>query len=301
MSPENNKKNLTAELALFMVAVIWGMNPPIIKVGLQYLPPQPYNLARMIVGAAIALIALAISGTYRPMNRADFWKIFRISAFGFFIFQLFFTEGIQRTTSGNASFMLCLMPVSVLLLNKFCGIEKITRPTVIGIFCSVCGITLIVLGAGKEISLASNHLMGTIFILLSQAGYAYYTVFSKELLERYSTYQITAYLMVITALLLLIASSPVITEVSWTSIPWSGWASVVFSGMIALCLCNFLWIWGLGIIGTSRAAIFNNLSPVFAIATGYYLLGETFGLLQAAGAAFVFLGVYITRNRNQFL
>lgn len=47
-----------------------------------------------------------------------------------------------------------------------------------------------------------------------------------------------------------------------------------FSGVLALCLCNFLWIWGTGVIGTARVAIFNNVSPVFAVATAYFLLGE---------------------------
>ena len=66
-----------------------------------------------------------------------------------------------------------------------------------------------------------------------------------------------------------------------------------------MCLCNFLWIWGTGIIGTSRVAIFNNLSPVFAVITAYLLLGETFGIVQTVGAAGVFAGVYITRNRDR--
>lgn len=52
-------------------------------------------------------------------------------------------------------------------------------------------------------------------------------------------------------------------------------------------------------IGTGRASVFNNLTPVFAVVTAYFLLGETFGTLQAAGAVFVFGGVYITRNRDR--
>jgi len=84
-------------------------------------------------------------------------------------------------------------------------------------------------------------------------------------------------------------------------VPAIAWASIFFSGILGLCIGNFLWIWGSGIIGTSRVAIFNNLSPVFAVITAYFLLGETFGPLQAAGAACVFAGVYITRNRDRFL
>ena len=296
-----HKKSHFAELILLLVAIIWGINPPIIKLGLQFLAPQPYNVARMLVASVVALIALWLSGSYRRVSRADLWKLCQVSALGFFVFQLFFTEGIQRTTSGNASFMLCLMPVSVLLLNKFFGLETITRPVVIGIACSISGIALIVVGAGRELSLSSGHLLGTLFILVSQAGYAYYTVFSKELLARYSSYQVSAYLMVITSVMLLAVSAPEVTSVAWLELPLAAWTSVLFSAVLALCLANVLWIWGTGVIGTSRAAIFNNLSPVFAVITAYLLLGETFGALQAAGAAFVFAGVYITRHKDRWL
>jgi len=296
-----HKKSLFAEIVLVLVAVVWGINPPAIKLGLQYIPPQPYNVARFIVASVVALLALWLSGSYRRVSRADLRTFGRVSAFGFFVFQVLLTEGIQRTTAGNASFMLCLMPVSVLLINKLYGLERITRPVVVGIAFSLAGVALIVVGAGRELSLASDHLLGTLLILVAQGAYAYYMVFSRELLARYSSYQVTAYLIVITSAMLLAVSAPEVMRVPWTQVPPVAWASVLFSGILGLCIGNFLWIWGSGIIGTSRVAIFNNLSPVFAVITAYFLLGETFGGLQAAGAACVFAGVYITRNRDRFL
>ena len=294
------KRTRLAEFALLFAAIVWGVNSPVIKLGLQYAPPQPYNIARLLLASLFSLTLLACSGKYRRMARADLWLLFRISLIGFFVFQYFFIEGIQRTSAGNAAFMLCLMPLSVLLLNKLYGLEKMTRAVLVGIVCSIAGIVLIVIGAGREISLAGSHLLGTIFLVISQAGYAYYTVFSRELLTRYSTYQITAFLMLMTSTLLLAVSAPEMARVAWTALPATAWGSILYSGLLALFLCNFLWIWATGIIGTSRTAIFNNISPVFAVIAGYFMLGETFGLLQFAGAALVFYGVYVTRNRNRF-
>ena len=294
-------KALFVEIVLIVVAIVWGINPPVIKLGLQHIPPQPYNLARMVIACIVSLVALWLSGTYRKPAKEDVWKLLRVSAIGFFTFQILITEGLQRTTAGNASFIMCLMPVGVMLLNKLFGLEQITRAVVVGIACSISGVSLIVLGTGKEFSLEGHHLIGTLCVLGSQFGYAYYTVFSKELLERYSTYQITAGLMVFTTLLLLMATFNDLLAVDWLAVPATGWGSVLFSGLLALCISNFLWIWGTGILGTSRVAIFNNISPVFAVITGYFLLGETFGILQTVGAAFVFTGVYITRNRDRFL
>ena len=289
---------VVAESLLLLVALIWGLNPPVIKVGLQYLSPQPYNVARFIVACGVAVVALALSRDRRRPAGPDLWKLFRASALGFFVFQLFFTEGIQRTTSGNASFILCLMPVSVIVLNRLLGLEKITRPVVVGIAFSVAGVVLILRGTDRELSLASAHLHGSLMLLVSQAGYAYYTVVTKDLRERYSTYQLTTYLMLFTTLLLAAVSLPDALAVNWAEVPATGWASILFSGVLALCLSNFLYIWCIGLVGSSRAAVYNNLCPVVTVGAAYIMVDEHFGVLQAAGAALVLLGVFITRKRR---
>lgn len=287
---------LFAEAALAFVVFVWGVNPVVMKLGIQFLPPQSYNLARMMIASAVALTALWLSGSYRRPNRNDWGALLRIAALGFFPFQLLITEGLARTTAGNASFIMCLLPVGVALFNRWFGLENITRAVLAGIASSVLGVALIVAGSGKEFSLAGGHLWGALLVLAAEAGYAYYTVRSKDLLARYSGYQVTAILMVMTTMLLFCATLPSVISVRWHEVPAVAWGSVAFSGIFALCVCNFLWIRVTAILGTSRVAVFHNLLPLFAVAAAYLLLDETFGLIQAVGAAFILLGVYITRR-----
>lgn len=286
------------EFVLLIVAIIWGFNPVIIKIGMQHLPPETYNLARMIVASVISLVALVLSGSWRRPSRRQFWAMLRITAVGFCLFQICLIAGLQRTTAGNTSFLLCLVPVSVVLLNRFYGLESLSRAMTVGIACSISGVLLIVVGAGKEFSLAGQHLIGTLLILAAQLSYAYYMISSKELQASHSVYQITAGQMLFTSLLMLPTTFPEITTVRWLDVPAIAWGSVLFSGVLGLCVCNFLWIWGSGILGTSRVSIFNNISPVFTVISAYFILGESFGILQSLGAACVFIGVYITRRHR---
>ena len=293
------RASLLPELVLFAVAAVWGINPPVIKLGLQSIPPQPYNVARLVVACLVSFLALYASRCHRRPSRGDLWRIFKVSAFGFFVFQIFFAEGIARTTSGNASFILCLMPASVLLINRLFGLETISRSVAAGIACSILGVAVIVVGSGRALSVDPAHASGALLLVVSQGGYAYYTVFSRELQKRYSTFQITAYLMAFTTLLLGVATLRETLAVDWAAVPATAWGSVLFSGALALCAGNFLWIWAAGAIGSSRTAVFNNLSPIFAVATGYVLLGESFGVVQVGGALLIVAGVSITRRRRQ--
>lgn len=117
----------------------------------------------------VALLALGLS---RSLSSAYALRSVGTSScqfFGFFVFQVCFTEGIQRTTSGNAAFMFCLLPVFVLLLNRFYGFDSINRAVVVGIACSIAGISLIVLGAGRKSALPEIICWG--FAHLGVAGW----------------------------------------------------------------------------------------------------------------------------------
>ena len=290
---------IKAELTLFAVAFIWGVNPPIMKLGLECLPPILYNTVRMAFAGICAILAVWLTGQYRPMNKQDMLEMLKLSVFGFLVFQLFFTWGVQRTTAGNASLILGLLPVGVVIIHRICGIEVITRQMAAGIVLSFAGIVLIVIGSGKEMSLASDHLIGGLFLIIAQIGYAYFMIFSKPLTVKYPHYQTTAFALIVNTIIFFLISLSDIVSTDWLALPLQGWISTFFSGVFAIAAGNFLWIWGVTVIGSTKAAMFNNIAPIIAIVFGYILLGENFGLIQGLGAVIAFGGLYLTRTKTR--
>lgn len=286
------------EGVLLFVSFIWGINPAIMKIGLLSLPPMPYNAVRMLVALLFSWFILFISKTYKPFERGDIIVIVLIGAVGFFGFQLAFTLGVQNTTAGNSSLLLALVPASVAIINKIFKIEDINPVMIVGIIMSLIGVSFIVIGSGKEINTNGNHFFGAFMLLIAQFAYGYYSVFSKPLLSKYSTYQITACMVTVATILFIMVASPSLLPIRWNEVPLAAWVSIVYSGVFAICLGNFLWIWAIGKIGSTRTALYNNLSPIFAVAAGYFFLAESFGWLQFFGAAIIFSGMYLTRKKE---
>jgi len=164
---------------------------------------------------------------------------------------------------------------------------------------SFAGILLIVLGSDREMSFSSEHMMGVLLLSVAQIGYAYYTIFSKELTAHYSYYQTTTLIVLVNMILFALIAMPELIEVDWRKTSEGAWLSAAYSGIFAMCIGNFLWIWGVSLLGSATASLYNNLSPVFAIVVGYLLLDEAFGLLQLFGAAIVFWGLCLTRKPNK--
>ncbi|HWR07457.1 DMT family transporter [Sporomusa sp.] len=284
-------------LTLVLVAFLWGLNPPVMKIGLLYIPPMPYNAVRLFAALMIGWLILRRLCNWVPLRIED-RKALIISSLGFFFFQLFFTFGIQLTTAGNSSLILGCLPVSIAIINHFHHLERVKPGVIRGIIISLAGVALMVAGTGKEVSLSGDHLLGALLLLTASLSYGYYTVFSRPLAATYSAYQVTAYILLISTGLFALISLPAVVAVDWQSVPWQGWASFLYSGIFPLCLANCLWIWGTAKAGSTTASLYNNLSPVFAVGAGYYFLGETFGWLQFIGAGIILAGLYDARSKS---
>jgi drug/metabolite transporter (DMT)-like permease len=77
----------------------------------------------------------------------------------------------------------------------------------------------------------------------------------------------------------------------------SAWTALAFLGVFGTGVA-FVWFYeGVRRLGTARTAVFVNLVPVFAIAFGVLLLGETLEPSMVVGGLVVVGGVWLI-NRN---
>lgn len=296
MTTDHPRQTRRVEIILLAIIFIWGINTPVMKIGLNAIDPLVYNAFRMAIAALITGAAMFAAGKYRPMAAKDLRLLAAIGVFGFFTNQIFIIYGMAATTAGNAALVLATLPVNVALINRVLGYETLGPRVALGILVSLAGVLLTVLGAGKELSLSGPHLTGAVLILIGQCGYGWYTVAFRPLTEKYSLHQIMASVFAINAVLFIIIAVPDIARADWPAVPATGWYSVVFSAVFALAIANFTWIWAVKNLGSTRVSLYPNLCPVISIVFAWLFLGETFGLLQAAGAAVIFLGLWLARG-----
>jgi len=294
---DNRKRSIRrVEIVLFIIVVIWGINTPVMKMGLLALKPLLYNACRLLLAAALALLALVLTKSYKAMPMRDIKQLASISIFGFFFNQVLVIFGMSQTTAGNASLVLATLPVEVALINRLFKIELISRQTAMGIVIGLLGVFFVVWGSNKEFSLFGPHMIGAALLLMGQACYAYYTVFSKQLINQYSIYQIIAFVMTTNAILFSLMALPELEQLQLGDISGTAWYSIIFSATFALFMANFVWVWVVGILGSTTASLYQYLCPVLSIAFASVFMNESFSILQCMGAAVTFLGLYLTRS-----
>jgi drug/metabolite transporter (DMT)-like permease len=119
-------------------------------------------------------------------------------------------------------------------------------------------------------------------------------------MRTYSPYRISALVLAIgwVPLAALALASGQLSGESF-SFGWKVWLGFGYAVVGPLFLTNILWFTSIDRVGPSRAALFGNLQPFFAVFFALVLLGESLHTLEIAGGVLIFAGIAYERVRRR--
>jgi drug/metabolite transporter (DMT)-like permease len=284
------------DLMLLVMVSIWAVNPSAIKIALRYMDPLVFNALRFSLATILPVgLLLASKETFR-WQRGDGPKLFALGLVGHGLYQALFIIGLNATLAGNTALILSISPAFVAIFGALLGYERVRAHTWAGVVVSLAGVALVVLGTGERLEFGSR-LLGDLLIVLVTAIWSFYTVVSQSLLKRYSPVKLNALTMPTGAVLLLVLSAPALvnTAPSLVAVPPIAWLILVVSGLLAVSASYIVWYKGVQKLGATRTAVYNNLTPVLAAITSFFLLHEALGWQFWTGMLLVLAGVSLAR------
>lgn len=282
------------EASLALMVFIWGLNFAVAKRALAAFDPLAFNALRYLLASGFVLVVLWRQGRLAAPTREDLPRIFLLGLLGNTLYQLAFILGLDRTRAGNASLMLALIPVFVLVLGLRGGTRHGTRAW-LGATISMLGVALV---SGSSLRLeGTDALIGDLTLICAAAFWALYTQGSQPLIARYGAIQTTAWTLWAGALGIFLIGIPALLRQPWREVDSVAWGGMLFSAFFSIGLAYLLWYRGVERLGSARTAIYSNLTPVVALLAGAFWLGERLTPLSVAGAAMVLGGVMLVRSR----
>lgn len=277
------------------MAIIWGINFPLIKASLEYLPPLAFNGLRFPLAALTVLIILRLQGHLPRPDTVDWPRIVALGILGNVVYQGFFIFGVNGTLAGNASILLATTPVWTLGLSALRGHENPGLQMWFGVLATISGMVLVVFGSEKAVGIGTSSLQGDLLMVGAAVTWSLYTVGSRGLVKKYGSIPVTAWTLWIGCIGLVALGIPSLEELSFQTVPGLAWAGVAYAGILAIGLAYILWYRGVQKIGNSRTAAYSNLTPLIALIVAWAWLGEAPGILQVLGAIVVLVGLSLAR------
>jgi drug/metabolite transporter (DMT)-like permease len=290
------REELRTDLGLILLALVWGVNFPLLKAVLTELGPLALNALRFPLAALVLAAALRSRRRRRPLERRDVPRILALAAVGHVAYQLAFIHGIDGTRAGNASLILATTPVWALILSAVRGHEEVGLLLRVGVGATLVGMVLVVLGRGEAVGVGLDTLRGDVLMVAAALLWAVYTVGGRRPVGRYGSLRVTAWTLWAGTPAVVVAGLPQLRTTDWATVPAWAWAGTAFSGLFAVALAYLIWYRSVQTVGTARTAVASNGVPVVALVTAWIWLGETPTGLQLAGAMVILAGLAATRR-----
>ncbi|MFA5933393.1 MAG: EamA family transporter [Microgenomates group bacterium] len=314
-------------IAILLAHTIWGVNFIIAKLTLQEIPPMTIAFIRFTFASLLLLPFLIIArespwndlrkvfkflpqgdgfkknsidmmegNTQNHIDKKDLPKIIAVGVLMITLNTSFFLLGLERTTATSASILSLSVPILSVIVGWTILKEKVYVVNVFGVIAglagtiAVLGVPLISIGAG----LSAEAMIGNLLIILAAVTWVTGALFSKQLLQKYSTLTLTSMMFFTGSVTFLI---PAINEYfqnpSWTQhVTFLGMFGIFYMTLASSIAAYFLFEWSMDQIGLVKADFFQYLEPLVAISLGIFILGEQLRFSFVIGAVLIILGSY---------
>jgi drug/metabolite transporter (DMT)-like permease len=280
------------DLMLFGTVLLWALNVTVTR----YLVTHGFHPLAYASTRYLAATTLFWGFTWQREHSFRIGlsdgKLVGLAALLIFLNQLCFVTAVQLTSASTVGLLLGTTPVFVGVFALVVGLERPALAFWLATAISFVGVGLIAAGGNGGLS---GHVLGDLLAIGTPATWAAYSVTIAPLMRRYSPFRISALVLAIGWVPLALASVPQLASQRFTGFGWLMWIAFSYAVIGPLFLTNILWFTAIDRVGPSRAALFANLQPFFAVLFAVLLLSESLNEWEIAGGVAIAIGIALER------
>ena len=262
----------------------------------DFIMPSAFILLRAI--GALCLFGISyFLFINEKVERKDVFRLAICAIFGVAINQLFFFEGLNLTTPINASIVMTVNPILVILLSFLILQEKITLRKILGILLGFVGASILILKSGS-IDFSSDHQMGNLFVFINASSYGIYLVLVNPLIEKYHPITVLFYIFGFGVLYVFPFGFENLYNVQWQNIPPNIYLEIGFVVVCTTFIAYLLNSLALKQLPPTTVSIYIYLQPVLASCFAVFWGVDNLDNQKILAAAIIFLGVYLVSTTS---
>jgi drug/metabolite transporter (DMT)-like permease len=256
----------------------------------------PFGFILLRVMGALLFFALAHKFWIKEKikEKKDYYLLAVSAFFGVATNMLCFFKGLSLTSPINASIIMTVNPVIVLLFSAILLKERVGWIKVLGIALGMTGAILQIIdpfGVSKEVE--SINWRGDLLILVNAASYAVYLVMVKPLMAKYHAFTVVKWTFTFGLLMVIPFGLGEFLATDWASVDATIFARLLFVVLGTTFLAYLLNAWALRYVNSSVVGVYIYLQPLIATVFAVAWAGYKFNWFMLVYASLIFAGVYL--------
>ena len=282
---------LLIDLALLSVALMWASTFTLFKIAWREIDPVAFTALRFAAMFVFSVGILMLAKNRVRPRRADLPALIASGLTGYFLYQMGFVLGLDRTSALASAILISTHPIFSVIGMWFVRKESPARLEVAGVIIGFVGVAVF-LRAWDAFATARP---GDLFSLGAAAAFGTYGVINQPLTQRYPSRELMAYGLALGGLLITLVGLPALVEQDWTSIGPGSWVILLYAIVGPVYLAYVLWNWAIHHRGIPRTVVYGFLVPILGGAIAVVVLDEVLHVEQVVGALLVVAGLVVTR------
>jgi len=133
----------SAWFLLALIVLIWGLSWPIMKIGLAYIDPLWFTVARLTVALIAISCLLIFLGRFKRPHKEDLPIVFGVGVMQFAGFVSMINLGLMEVNAGRAALLAYTTPLWVAPVAHFFLKQKLSINKVLGVAVGLCGLMIL--------------------------------------------------------------------------------------------------------------------------------------------------------------
>ena len=279
-------------MLLALVVLFWGVNWPIMKLGVQHIPPLWFAATRILLGSFFLFGLLAIQGRILLPKPSDWKNLITITFFQIALPMALIHSGLLFLGAGRSAVLVYTIPLWVAPLTYFFLKEKINGLKMFGLVLGLSGIAILFNPLTFDFS-DQSLLLGNGLMLIASFSFATAIILLRRNTSLKPMIQLVPWQLLLGSVFLAIVAMCIegLPEVKWSA---SLLAIMAYNGPIASGFCFWAYITVSAKLPAMNTSIGSLGIPVIGIVSSALILGESLNLIVISGLISILLGVLLT-------
>ncbi|MDA3883054.1 MAG: DMT family transporter [Bacteroidales bacterium] len=292
------RTKLYANLAILGANLLYGVNYIAVK---EILPEHASWQALALLRGVGALVLFSLGSFFintDTIERKDMWKLAIAGFLGVTVNQSLLVWGIELSSPVNASIIMTLNPLFVMIMSAIVLQYPITRQKIAGIILGGLGAVMLIV-TSRYNEFTGAHIAGDLIILSNAIMYGLYLVWTKPLMKKYGSFTVLKYMFMFGVVPVFFYGGPGVLQIDIASLSPVVIGAFVFVIVGATFLTYMLNIIGLKHVNPTTVSIYIYIQPIVATIISVFLGQDFFSWYKVLSMVLVFVGVYLVTQTNK--
>ena len=257
-------------VVLALLTLVWGLNWPVMKMGVAHFPPLTFRMASLWLGLPILAAVIGVRKLPFTIARAHWGRVALLALTNMVLWHVLMILAIPQLSSGRAAILGYTMPIFSAVLGALVFGDRLAGRAWVGVGAALVGVVLLL---WHEIGALGGRPLGVTLMLVSAASWAMGTQLLRRLTVPVPLLTLSFWMVAITCVVLTVLAVAFERE-RWVAPDAQAWAAILYNGLLALGFAQTAWFFLVRTLPPVASTLSVMMIPVLGVFSGALWLGE---------------------------